>query len=314
MVKAKVNIGTPAAPNWVPIDSGDFTTHVNYAVTTGSANTYAVTFTPAPTAYVDGMAVAVKIHAANTGVSTLNVNGLGAKLIKKGNGVDIAAGQFVLETIVTLRYSSTSASGAGAFLLQGEGAFGNATASDLLSGKTASTDVGQITGTMVNNGAGGTVTPGTSNQTKAAGYYSSAITITGDADLTAANIKSGVNIFGVVGTLQPPTDSLTVSLVVETGYSISQSQLIMLNGSGKAVPYTGSSIGTIPYGMSQTAGTVAAGGTITVAIKGIGTTAGLATGMYYYANTTNGYIDNTIGGSNYLVGFAISTTELCMNM
>ncbi|MCM3040722.1 phage tail protein [Paenibacillus motobuensis] len=56
---------------------------------------------------------------------------------------------------------------------------------------------------IINRGAGGTVTPGTANQTKEAGYYSSAITIKGDANLVAGNIKSGVNIFNVVGTLQP---------------------------------------------------------------------------------------------------------------
>lgn len=47
-----------------------------------------------------------------------------------------------------------------------------------------------------------TVTPGTSNQTAvAAGMYTTgAVTVAGDADLVAGNIKSGVNIFGVAGT------------------------------------------------------------------------------------------------------------------
>ncbi|WP_042339132.1 hypothetical protein [Desulfosporosinus youngiae] len=55
---------------------------------------------------------------------------------------------------------------------------------------------------MVSRGAGGTVTPGTSAQTKYAGYYSSNITISGDPDLIPANILSGKDIFGVSGTLQ----------------------------------------------------------------------------------------------------------------
>lgn len=50
--------------------------------------------------------------------------------------------------------------------------------------------------------AAATITPGTSNQTIAAGtYLTGAQTITGDADLKAENIKSGVNIFGVAGSL-----------------------------------------------------------------------------------------------------------------
>ncbi|MDH6675715.1 hypothetical protein M2277_006436 [Paenibacillus sp. LBL] len=81
-------------------------------------------------------------------------------------------------------------------------ATGNAVVADVLAGKTFSNASGNnLTGTMANRGAGGTVTPGTTNQTKAAGYYSSAITILGDPDLIAANIRTGVNIFGVVGTM-----------------------------------------------------------------------------------------------------------------
>ena len=79
-----------------------------------------------------------------------------------------------------------------------------AVAADVLTGKafwglTASA-WGTETGTMVNNGAGSTITPGTSSQTVAAGYWSSVNTVSGDTDLAAGNIISGVNIFGVTGT------------------------------------------------------------------------------------------------------------------
>ncbi|WP_418041130.1 phage tail protein [Paenibacillus xylanilyticus] len=83
-------------------------------------------------------------------------------------------------------------------------ATGTATAAQVLAGATFSNATGNgRTGTMANQGAGGTVTPGTANQTKAAGYYSSAITVLGDADLIPGNIKSGVNIFGVDGNVTP---------------------------------------------------------------------------------------------------------------
>ena len=53
----------------------------------------------------------------------------------------------------------------------------------------------------VSTKAAATITPGTSNQTIAAGtYLTGTQTISGDADLVAGNIKSGVNIFGVNGT------------------------------------------------------------------------------------------------------------------
>lgn len=49
--------------------------------------------------------------------------------------------------------------------------------------------------------AAATITPGTSDQTIAAGtYLSGAQTIAGDPNLIAANIKAGVTIFGITGT------------------------------------------------------------------------------------------------------------------
>lgn len=77
---------------------------------------------------------------------------------------------------------------------------GNAQVGEVLSGKTFSnTSSTGLTGTMTNKGAGGTITPGTTDQTVAAGYWSSANTVSGDAGLVAGNIKSGASIFGVAG-------------------------------------------------------------------------------------------------------------------
>ncbi len=47
-----------------------------------------------------------------------------------------------------------------------------------------------------------TVTPGITNQTINVGLYRS-VTVSGDADLTASNIKNAVNIFGVTGNVVP---------------------------------------------------------------------------------------------------------------
>lgn len=61
---------------------------------------------------------------------------------------------------------------------------------------------GLTEGTMTNNGEGATITPGISLQTIAAGYWSSANTVSGDADMIAENIKKDVDIFGVIGTYE----------------------------------------------------------------------------------------------------------------
>lgn len=67
------------------------------------------------------------------------------------------------------------------------------------SGTAANSSV-SLTASVTTKGTA-TITPGTSNQTISAGtYITGAQTISGDANLTAENIKSGTTIFGVTGT------------------------------------------------------------------------------------------------------------------
>lgn len=57
--------------------------------------------------------------------------------------------------------------------------------------------------------AAATITPGTADKIAVAAnkWTTGAVTVAGDADLVAANIKSGVNIFGVDGSLTPGVDT-----------------------------------------------------------------------------------------------------------
>jgi len=84
---------------------------------------------------------------------------------------------------------------------------GTAAAADILSGKIAFVDGAQRTGTMTNRGAYN-ITPGASNIAIPAGYHSGSGVVYGDADLVAGNIKSGVNIFGVAGSLVPTSNKV----------------------------------------------------------------------------------------------------------
>jgi hypothetical protein len=86
-----------------------------YVVATGSATAYVATLTPAPTSYVNGMGLVVKINVANTGACTINVNGLGAKSIKDPSGAALVAGALKLNASYAIRYDSVS----GTFMLQG---------------------------------------------------------------------------------------------------------------------------------------------------------------------------------------------------
>lgn len=76
-----------------------------------------------------------------------------------------------------------------------------AIASDILKSKTAYAKGIKITGTIESKGAE-TYTPKTTDQTINNGVYLSGVqTIKGDTNLNSANIKNGVTIFGVTGTL-----------------------------------------------------------------------------------------------------------------
>ena len=171
----------------------DYTLQIPYASTTaGAANAYTIA-SPAITAYVTGMAVTVKIHAASTAASTLNWNGKGAIAIKRSDGSAIST-QLKLNGVYTLRYDGTN------FILQGEGGSGTAVASDLLSGKTATTDAGDITGTIASKSAA-TYNPSTSAQTITSGQYLSGTqtiaATTGTA--VAADVLSGKTFNSAAG-------------------------------------------------------------------------------------------------------------------
>ncbi len=62
----------------------------NYAITAGSINAYTLTLSPVPGALTDGMEIRTKFHIVNSGPSTININGFGAKHI-----VDIVGNRMV---------------------------------------------------------------------------------------------------------------------------------------------------------------------------------------------------------------------------
>lgn len=77
------------------------------AATTGSSNAYAMTVRPAPRALVDKMTVRGKANFSNTGAATLNVNALGAKALRKGDGsIALAASDLLINTTFEATYDS----------------------------------------------------------------------------------------------------------------------------------------------------------------------------------------------------------------
>lgn len=79
-----------------------------YGASTTGNDTYVVTLVPAPAAYTNGMVVNFKADTANTGEATLNVNGLGAKTIKKNFDQTLADNDIKINQVVTVIYESVT--------------------------------------------------------------------------------------------------------------------------------------------------------------------------------------------------------------
>lgn len=76
----------------------------------GTGNAYTATnATPGVwSAYASGQVIGFVPNANNTGAATLNVDGLGAKSIKKGASTDVASGDLVSGAFYLLRYDGTN--------------------------------------------------------------------------------------------------------------------------------------------------------------------------------------------------------------
>lgn len=148
--------------------------HVHWIGTAAGTNALTATYAEI-TAYSDGLGVSFKNTTDSNAVTSLNVNGLGAIPILKSNGG--AVSNLKANGVYTLRYVS------GNFILQGEGGeYGTASISDVRSTKTVGTENGVLQG---------------------------ALDLT---NLTSTNIKKGVTIDGVSGSLVEGSMSLPNNL------------------------------------------------------------------------------------------------------
>lgn len=90
--------------NLLTVESAQYDT-IRYGVIGGSVNAYTLNLSPAPSALIDGMEVRGFISAdTNSGASTFNLNGLGARSILGGAYAALKGGEFVSGAMVTLRW------------------------------------------------------------------------------------------------------------------------------------------------------------------------------------------------------------------
>lgn len=123
-----------------------------------------------------------------------------------------------------------------------------------------------------------TVTPGVSSKTAVASgvYTTGVVTVSGDSNLVAGNIKSGVSIFGVVGSLAPGVKSFSLSYPAERWGN----QLSFANYSSASRTYTNGALIISPSNLNGTISKVEC-----VYIEGYEAVGGVSTEGWY--GTTN---------------------------
>lgn len=106
VVKTSVAPASPSSP--IAVETTDPRVPVAYAVDSVGTDAYAITPSPAETAYVTGKEYTFQAGTANTGAATLNVSALGAKTIKKNVSADLATGDILINQIVVCKYDGTN--------------------------------------------------------------------------------------------------------------------------------------------------------------------------------------------------------------
>lgn len=237
--------------------------HIGYATASG-INTYTTSITGI-TALLEGLSVKIKFTNANTGASTLNINGLGAKNIVKGNGSALSSGNIKAGQIVHIVYTGSN------FQLLGEGGeYGTAGAVQVLSGYTVGTENGLVNGTMSNNPSQTATLQITDSAkpTKAvpAGYTPGGTITAQLAPALADKILTGNTVGGVAGNARPEriyydstyrslsTGSGTLSI---TGAGFTPTKMLLFLSGGGTLNIGGSgnvligSTGFIGYGFGN---------------------------------------------------------------
>jgi len=87
------------------LNTSDHPQFTETPLASGSSNTYTAAYSEPITGYESGYLYKIDFGTANTGASTLNINSLGQKIIRRSNGSDLEAGD--LEGVVLLAYTGS---------------------------------------------------------------------------------------------------------------------------------------------------------------------------------------------------------------
>lgn len=193
---------TELAEAVVSIPSGTAGTPV---ATKGTVSNHSISVTPSVTntaGLITGgtkTGTAVTVTASELVSGTYNVTSSGTKDVTNYASASVPAGSATAPSTISGTSASVSTSTNAITLSKTVSVTPSVSAGYVSSGTAGNSSV-SLTASVTTKAAA-TITPGTSNQTIASGtYLTGTQTISGDADLVAANIKTGVNIFNVAGT------------------------------------------------------------------------------------------------------------------
>jgi len=172
---AWVKWGSYTGSQFVPLSNG--VPLGTCPTTTGSANAYVLTYSPAPTAYVSGQPYCFFTNFSNTGSATVNVNSLGALTLKKIGGTNLASADLGSGVEVVCIYDGTNCEIISQIASAGGGGSVTSVSADgtILSGTI--TTSGSFTRanagawSILNNGTSGSATPSYTSTPSAQAYY-----------------------------------------------------------------------------------------------------------------------------------------------
>ena len=246
----------------------------NYVVSTGSGNAYSVSMPVAPTSYADGYEVIMKANHTNTGAATLDVDGLGAKSLRRQYGSALAEGDILANKIIPFRYNATS----GCFEMQMNMAVGGITDVSIVAG--IADDITTVAGISADVTAVAGISADVTTVVGMETGISDILTHATAVDAVSADL-AGSNHVGTCGAnMEVLEDVAGLVLLAETAektadYTLTLAdagKLVAMNKSGPAVLSVPSNaavafpVGSVVgvYNMSADAVTVAGDGGVTV--------------------------------------------------
>ena len=236
-----------------------------YAVDTGTANAYIVAYTPTFAALTDGMSLCFRAVNANTGASTLNVNGIGAHTIRNNASQPLVGGEILAGQQITVIWNATNTS----FLLQNQQMVGRLikVTPYTTAGTFTFTPQSSTTTTRVRIAGGGGAGGGTQATGSTAATASAGGNPGGYAEFLIPNFSSGTATV-VVGTAGAGSAGNPGGNGAQSSFTTAGSSVVVPGGNGGNAGAAFTTFPDVVNGPGSNAAITSSGGTLLVFSRG----------------------------------------------